>query len=318
MERGRPAVRALAVAALVVVVQAVLVTLFSWPASRLAPRDLPVVVAGPAPAAAAFADRLRTGRPGAFDVEVVAGAPEADDALRHRRAYAAFVLGPAGPSLHVASAAGPVVSQLITQAAQEMSPQGRPVAVTDVVPADPDDPRGSGFAAGFLPLVLTSLMVGVLLAVAVPGRLARLLGVVVFAGLAGLVGTAILQGGLGVLPGPYLADAGVVALLALAMSGTVVGLASALGYPGLGLAALVMLAVGNPLSGVTAAPELLPRPWGEVGQWLPPGAGATLLRATAFFDGAGGARAALVLVCWAAAGSALTLSARRRITLPGR
>ncbi|MBM0258584.1 hypothetical protein JNW89_19150, partial [Micromonospora sp. 4G55] len=37
-------------------------------------------------------------------------------------------------------------------------------------------PRGAGFAAGFLPLALTSMLVGVLLTVLVAGRRARLVG----------------------------------------------------------------------------------------------------------------------------------------------
>jgi hypothetical protein len=39
----------------VVLVQALIVFWFAWPAQKTAPRELPVVVAGPAPAAAAVA-----------------------------------------------------------------------------------------------------------------------------------------------------------------------------------------------------------------------------------------------------------------------
>jgi hypothetical protein len=34
------------------------------------------------------------------------------------------------------------------------------VSVVDVVPLDPDDPRGAGFGAGFLPLAMTGLLAG--------------------------------------------------------------------------------------------------------------------------------------------------------------
>ena len=47
-----------------------------------------------------------------------------------------------------------------------------------------------------------------------------------------------------------------------------------------------MILVGNPFSGVASAPEMLPEPVGGLGQLLPPGAGANLLRSTGFFDGA--------------------------------
>jgi hypothetical protein len=90
-------------------------------------------------------------------------------------------------------------------------------------------------------------------------------------------------------------------------------LGALLGPAGVGLAALVVFVVGNPLSAVASAPELLPQPWGAVGQFLPPGAGATLLRSTAYFDGAGGATVAWTLAAWAVAGIALLIIGRRRI-----
>jgi hypothetical protein len=54
-----------------------------------------------------------------------------------------------------------------------------------------------------------------------------------------------------------------------------------------------MVLVGNPLSGISSAPERLPEPAGALGPLLPPGAGGSLLRSTAFFDGAGVGLAAL-------------------------
>jgi hypothetical protein len=299
-------------AAAVVVVQALLVALFAAPVANLEPRDLPVVVAGPAPAATAFARQVEAARPGAFDITLVADQTAADEALRNRDAYAAFVLEPSGPSLHTASAASPTVAALLTQAAAQLA-GGRQVPVVDVVPTDPDDPRGAGFAAGFLPLAMTSLAAGILLTLLVRRRGARLLGLVTFAVLAGAVGAAVLQSWVGVLPaGDYLANAAAIGLFALAASGIVAGLAALLGPLGIGLGALVVFLIGNPLSGVSAAPELLPQPWGEVGQWLPVGAGGTLLRSVAYFDGAGDARAVWVLAGYAVLGLALVLLGRAK------
>jgi hypothetical protein len=309
--------RALGVAVVVVALQALMVAAFAWPAANLEPRDLPVVVAGPAPAAEAFAARLAGERPGAFEVATAPDAATADRMLRDREAYGAVLLGPDGPAgVHLASAASPTVGQLLTQLAQTAG-QGRPVPLQDVVPADPDDPRGAGLSAALLPLILTSLVAGVLLAVAVGGRAARLLGLVAYAALAGLAVTAIVQYWLGALPGDYLANAAVVGLLALAMAATVSGLGTLLGAGGIVLAVLVVLLLGNPLSGLTSAPELLPQPWGAVGQLLPPGAGGTLLRSVAFFDGAGAATTAWVLGAWAAGGLLLAAAtAGSRLRLP--
>jgi len=287
-----------------VLVQALLVLWFAWPAQKAAPRHLPVVVAGPAPAAAAIADRLRAERPGAFDISTAPDGAAADAALRDRAAYAAFVVAPGGISLHVASAAGPAVSALLTQAVQQLG-GGRPVPVVDVVPAPADDPRGAGFAAGFLPLLMTSVAAGIALLFAVRAHVVRLVGLVAFAVAAGLVAVGVLHR-LGVLTGAYLAEAGVVALIALAVAAAVAGLGAVLGRPGIGLGVLVVFLVGNPISGLASAPEMLPRPWGAVGQALPPGAGATLLRSVAFFDGAAAARPLWTLLGWVAVGLALT------------
>lgn len=307
-----PLALAVLVAGAVVVLQALLVPLFSGIAANLEPRDLPVVVAGPPPAAADFAGRLEAAQPGAFDVTMVADEAAADQALRDREAYAAFVLGPSGASLHTASAASPTVAAALTQAATQLA-GGQQPTVVDVVPTDPDDPRGAGFASGFLPLAMTSMLAGILLALLVRGRGPRVLGLVTFAVLAGLVGAAVLQSWLGLLPGDFLLNAAVVGLFALAASATVAGLGALLGAPGIGLGALLVFLLGNPLSAVSAAPELLPQPWGVVGQWLPVGAGGTLLRSTAYFDGAGATRALWVLVGYALIGLALAVVGRATI-----
>lgn len=298
--------RAVLVATGVVVLQALLVALFAWPAANAEPRDLPIVVAGPAPAAERFAGQLRAERPGAFDITTVDSEAAADQALRDRDGYAAFVVRPGGMVLHTASAASPAVAQLLTQMAGEQQ-----VQVTDVVPTDQDDPRGGGFGLGFLPLGLTALLVGIALVLTATTIAARLAGLLAYAVLAGLIGALVLQEWLGILPDQYLASALALGLFALAAGATVTGLGSALGYPGIGLGALVVFLVANPLSAVNLAPELLPQPWGEVGQWLPVGAAGTALRSAAYFDWAGSAHAVWVLAGYAVVGLVLVALGRR-------
>ncbi|MFI2709424.1 hypothetical protein ACH495_04755 [Micromonospora sp. NPDC018662] len=295
---------------LAVVVQALLVPLFAAPAAHLAPRDLPVAVAGPSPAVAELTARLAAVGPGAFAVTALPDAAAADRALRDREVYAAFVAGPDGVALHTAPAASPTVAALLTDAAGQLA-AGRPVPVTTVVPTDPDDPRGAGFAAGFLPLALTGMLAGALLTLLVAGRRARLAGLIGYAVLAGAAGAAVLHGWLGLLDGDPWREAGAIGLFSLAAAGTVAGLGALLGRAGLGLGALLVFLVGNPLSAVAAAPELLPQPWGTVGQFLPVGAGGTLLRSAAFFDGAGAGRPLAVLTGYALVGLALVLVGRR-------
>ncbi|MGA5196550.1 hypothetical protein [Streptomyces exfoliatus] len=50
---------------------------------------------------------------------------------------------------------------------------------------------------------------------------------------------------------------------------------------GFGLGAVVVMFLGNPLSGVASGPHWLPDGWVTVGQLLPPGASGSLLRANA-------------------------------------
>ncbi|MEH1125899.1 hypothetical protein [Micromonospora sp. CPCC 206061] len=298
------------IAVAVVLLQALLVPLFVTPVAEPEPHDLPVIVAGPEPAASAFADQLTSARPGAFEITTMPDAATADAALRDREAYAAFVVGADGVALHTASGASPTVASLLTQATQHLG-GGQPVPVTDVVPTDTGDPRGAGFSSGFLPLAMTSLAMGALLVLVLRRRGPRLLGLAAYATLAGLVAAAVLQYWLGVIPGDYLMNAAAIGLFTLAAAATVAGLGSVLGRPGVMLGALVVFLVANPLSAVGSAPELLPEPWGAVGQWLPVGAGATLLRSTAYFDGAGGGTAALILAGYALVGLALVAIRRK-------
>ncbi|PQM46289.1 hypothetical protein C1Y40_03538 [Mycobacterium talmoniae] len=99
---------------------------------------------------------------------------------------------------------------------------------------------------------------------------------------------------------------------ALAMSLSLLGLGSLFGRVGLGVGAVIAVLLGNPLSGLMSAPEMLPRGWGALGQLLPQGANATLLRSTAYFAGAGASTAILVLTGWAVAGALLIVIAGMR------
>ncbi|MEU6584315.1 hypothetical protein [Nocardia sp. NPDC046763] len=306
--------RSLALGLAAAAIQALMLIAFAWPAARVAPRDLPIAVTGPQ--AAAVARQLTDREPGGFDIRTVADEPAARDAIEHRDVYGAILTG-GQPRVLIASAASPIVAQQLSAFAQQLN--GAPAApVQDVVAADVHDPRGSGFGAMVLPLVMSGLAGGVLLTLLVPSPRARALGLAVFAIAGGLLSMSIVHGWLHLLPGAYPAMASISGLVSLAVAGTVVGLAAVLGQAGIGLGALTMLLVGNPFSGATSAPELLPKPWGEIGQLLPPGAAATLLRSTAFFGDAAIARPLTVLLCWAAAGLALlgVGIARMRRTVP--
>jgi hypothetical protein len=73
-----------------------------------------------------------------------------------------------------------------------------------------------------------------------------------------------------------------------------------------------MILIGNPFAAAAAAPELLPQPVGGIGQLMPPGAGANLLRSTGSFDGAGAAEYIAVLAAWTLVGLAALVVAEAR------
>lgn len=281
---------------LIPLVIAIALAAFAWPAARLAPRDLPIGVAGPG--AGSIEQRLAE-RTGAFDVRRYEDETAVRAAIEDREVYGAVVAMPSGMTVLTASAASPLVAQLLQQAfAAPANAGGPPVTVVDVVAADADDPRGAALGASVFPLVLAGVLIGVALSfVARPG-LEQAAALIVAATLTGLVATGVAQGWLGIFGGNWLLNAGVLSLTVLAIGATVAGLAALLGRAGLPLGALLMVFVGNPFSGVTTAPELLPQAAGVIGQLLPPGAGGTLLRSTAFFDGASATWPLVVLGTW--------------------
>lgn len=318
--------KAIGIAFGLAIVVGILVTAFVWPTSQLAPRDVPIAVAGPPDAVAQVEEELSAAAPDAFDIEPVSDAEAARQAIGDRDVYGAVVLDPSGPpQLLTASSASPIVAQLLEGVAGQMAggedaPTRDVVDVVDVAPLPADDPRGAGFSSGALPMVMAGLAVGIVMAFTVTGIFGRVVGAVVAAAAGGMVAVLVMQTWLGVLDGSWWANAGVFALTIGAVSLTIVGLHALIAEPGIGVGALIMLLIGNPLSGVTSAPEMLPSGWGAFGQALPPGAGGSLLRSTAYFDGAGAGGPLVVLVSWAAAGLLLAalggMVARRRRAIP--
>ncbi|GAA0619067.1 hypothetical protein HPO96_24790 [Kribbella sandramycini] len=294
----------IAVVTLLTAVLTVLLIAFAWPAARSEPRDLPIAVAGPSQLAGQVGAGLDQAMPGGFEVTTVADRASAVQKIQDREVYGAVVLDAQQPEVLTASAGGPAVAQILTQLGTRLSPD-HPAKVTDVVPLPKDDPRGAGLAAGALPLVLGGILSAVALTRLVPSGAQRMVGAVSLAVAGGLALTAVLQFWLGSFAGNYLANAGVVALAIAAISLTLLGLEWLGGAAGLGIGAAVMMLLGNPLSGLASAPEMLPAGWGTLGQLLPPGAAGTALRSVSFFDGAGSGTAFVVLSAWLALGLAL-------------
>lgn len=294
--------RLIAVVLLVPTVAAVALWAFAWPAARTAPRDLPLGVAGP-PAATAQLEKQLTRHEGAFEIHHYADATAARDAVEDRTVYGAVVVTAEGPELMTASAASPLVAQLLQQAvAQQAAASGTRVETVDVVAAPAADPRGSALGASVLPLALAGIAAGALVSLLGLRGVRAVIALVGAAALVGSVAAALAHSWLGVLTGDWWAEAAVLGLSTLAVSAAAAGCAALLGTPGIGAVSFVVMFLGNPFSGAASAPRMLPEPVGVIGQWLPPGAGTTLLRSVSFFDGAAATGPALTLVWWAALG----------------
>lgn len=161
---------------------------------------------------------------------------------------------------------------------------------------------GAGRAAG----IVVGLSVAVALVLLLPNRIRlRTIALLIFSAIAAALITAVLRW----LVGSFEGNAGgVAAALMLGLGGAglaVLGLGTLFERIGLALGSALALLLGNPLSGLASAPKMLPRGWGVVGQYLPQGATATLLRSAIFFDGAGAGAAVIVLIAWAVGGAAL-------------
>ncbi|QPP10136.1 ABC transporter permease [Streptomyces bathyalis] len=291
----------LAVLLLVPAIVALALWAFAWPAARTAPRDLPVGVAGPPAAAASVEQKLsRDGE--AFEIHRYDDEAAARDAIERREVYGAVVATPKGPHALTASAASPVVAQALQQVAGGPSGAGTASRSTDVVAAPEVDPRGAALSSSVLPLAIGGVAAGAMVAVLGLRGTRAVVALLGSAALSGAVAAALTHSWLGVLTGNWWAESASFGLFSLAVSASVAGLGALLGRAGIGSGAMAMVLFGNPFSGVTSAPEMLPEPLGTIGQWLPPGAGATLLRSVGFFDGSASDSPVLVLTVWAVAG----------------
>lgn len=294
------------------VVLCLMLLAFAAPAIHSGPRDLPLGIAGPSDAVTQVETALDQAQPGAFAVTSYRNTDALTEAITQREEVGGITLGPDGIVVHVASAAGTPYAALLRSVAGGLAAGGQPVTVDDVVPLTTDDPAGSGLTALGLPLVFGGMISAVALSnLARRSRAQKIVGSLAFSLLAGFAATAILQFWLGSIDGPFALTALGVSLGIAAISLVVLGLESLLGYAGLGLGAVTMLFVANPLSGMATGAAWLPQPWGEIGQFLPVGAAGTAIRSLAFFDGGAG-QALIVLAVWAVVGIALVAVSGRR------
>ncbi|MEU6670986.1 ABC transporter permease [Streptomyces sp. NPDC046727] len=235
-------------------------------------------------------------------------ADKATQQIAQRKAAGAH--SPARAHKHAAAEPGAVRPGAVQQKAARPGAASADASVPillkaiDVVPVAAEDPRGAVFSSTVFPLTICGILIGAFVAMArglVRSR-HRVLTLLVACAVAALGVNLVAQGFLGALPHHHVATWAILSLDLLSISATAAGVIRLLGPGGLGLSAAVMVFVGNAFSGATSAPEMLPKGVGHIGQWLPPGAGASLLRDTTYFDGNSGAGHLAVLALWSVCG----------------
>ncbi len=303
--KQRRLVRLLSISAALVAAIAFMLFTFIAPMMNSGANDLPLAVAGPDPMVSQIENQLEQQAPGSFEVIKADDESAVRDQIMNREAIGGIVLSPAETKVLVAGAAGSPYKPMLTQMANSMQMQAQAqqvelnVVVEDVAPLSEDDPQGAGLSLLALPLAFGGMASGIALSRITKRRLSdQLLGVAVVSIIGGLVAAGILYG-YGIIPGSYLQIAAAFAFGIAAISLTVQALDSALpGFAGIGIAAILMVFVANPLSGIATGPAWLPAPWGTIGQTLPIGATGTLIRNLAFFDANAIATPLIVLGTW--------------------
>jgi hypothetical protein len=245
-----------------------------------------------------------------FDVRLVEGGlAEGRELIEDREVYG--VISDSGTVVLTAPAASFAASEAIVAAARVRAGGPEP-RVQVVKPLDRDDPRNTTINLTTLAVLVPAILVAVLgfqLAPALPGprRVALIAG---FSVIAGLLSMLIVRVLIGALPGSYLALSAVTALAFFALASMSSFFILKLGPPGIALSFILFLMLANPASGAATAPEMLPDPWSWAGQLLPPGAFATGLRNTAYFDAANALQWLAVLGVFGALGVVGILTAR--------
>jgi len=219
--------------------------------------------------------------------------------------------------LFVASAGNPATAIALERTFDRVAAaQRRPaVSVTDVKPLPPKDPNGTAAFYAVIAWVFGGYIGATLIGlIGTPrsrsrkraaGRIGAFAG---FGIVAGVLSVVMLGACFGVFSGHVVALCAIAALTIFASGAATGGIQAAAGPAGTGLVILIFVILGNAASGGPFARPLLPGLWRTIGGVLPPGASVDLARSALHFDGARIAGPILVLVGWAAVGTALAIA----------
>jgi hypothetical protein len=280
------------------------------------PHHVPVAVIG-TPAVATQLNRLPSDP---LDARAVSSRPDALAQIDDRKVYGAFE--PATNRLFIASAANRATAIALETTFNRIAAARREpaVRVIDVKPLPPKDPNGTAAFYAIIAWVFGGYIGATLLGVIGTPRsssrhrgAARIGALAGFGVVGGIVSVIMLRWAFDVFSGHVVALCAIAALTIFSSGAATAGIQAAAGPAGTGLVILVFVILGNAASGGPFARPLLPGLWRTIGGVLPPGAGVDLARAALFFDGSRIAGPILVLVGWAAFGTALMIALGGRV-----
>ena len=283
------------------------------------PHHVPLAVVGPRTVAAQL-NRL-PGQP--LDARQASSRAGALSQINDRKVYGASEA--ATNRLFVASAANRATAVALEQVFDRVAAaQNRPPArVTDVKPLPLSDPNGTAAFYAVIAWVFGGYIGATLIGLIGSPRstsrrraAARVGALGGFAIVAAILSVVMLRVCFDTFSGHVVAMCAIGALTVFAGGAATAGIQAAAGPAGTGLVILVFVILGNSASGGPFARPWLPGLWRTIGGVLPPGASVDLARSALFFDGARIVGPILVLVVWAALGTALALALGGRIMNP--
>lgn len=277
------------------------------------PRDLPIGVVGPDAQASQLAAQLESD--GKFDVTTYPSADAMVDAIGHRTVAGGLEITPQGVVAVTAVAGGALpATTLKTVAAQANQRNNLPQTLPrDVVPLSDSDINGAslGYILQVISLGGSIASIGIgRLVPRVPQSLRRGAGHVAALVAYALVSAAIVLGFSAIYGVGGASDTWhlfwTYAFVSLAITGSTAGLVTLFGPVG-SLAGGFYFLIGATISGAAIPWTFLPGFWAALGEWLPTGGAAELIRNTLYFPDAGNASALLCLGLYAGIGTIVVL-----------
>src|SRR5262245_10796518 len=270
------------------------------------PRDLPIAFVGDPTQAQGFEAQSE----GKLSVRAVPDVTAAEGEIRHRDVYGAVVPNTSGDidQLLIAPAASNQTANFLRNTLGEPT-DGNVPKVTEVVPLPSDDSAGASIGLLLQVLILGGTIGVIGMARLVPHIRADLShGVlplaflVAYALLLGLVLTGIAVA-FGVATNVSFLDRVLsLALISFAITASTAALVALIGVAGSAVAGLVYFLIGTQVSGANTAPEFLAPFWRVLGEYLPNGAGVTLLRNVIYFPDASVAKSITILAVYVGVG----------------